>query len=223
MAHLYLIPAWFFSFSILMEILFGIITLAIAIIAYRTYKISQEKSMRNFSIGFLLISLSYLIWAATSTFVVSKIQDNILEIFTDNVTIASALGVYAHMFLLTIGLVTIVYSMLSIKKPEVYYLLLGLSFLVIASSFNRLITFRIVAVFLLSYLVYHFFVQWQEHKSTNLLCSFIAFALLLLSNLDFAFSASYYQAFVIGHIIELVAYGILLKNLVATTIIRKKH
>lgn len=221
MTHLYIVPDWFFGFDIAMEILFGIITLAVAISAYRIYKISRDRSTKNFGTGFLLISLSYLAWAALNFFALTKIDDGLREFALERFALFGAIGLFAHIILLAVGLITLVYATLRIRSLKVYYLLLGLELLVIASSYDRVITVRIISVFLLSYLAYHFFVEWRTHRNSNIFYSFAAFALLLLSNLDFAFSTNYYQAYVLGHILELGAYILILKNLISTAWVKK--
>lgn len=221
MAHLYIVPQWFFGIDISMEILFGIITFLVAFSAYKIYKISKEKPLQFFGMGFLLISISYFAWALMNIFALSTIRDGLRDISFDKMVSLAAIGMFSHMFLLTIGLVTLVYATLSIKNPRIYYLLLGLGLLVLAASYDRLVTFRILSVFLLSYLTYHYFVAWRERKGKNLLCSFIAFALLLFSNLDFAFSASYYQTYVVGHILQFGAYMLILKNLIKVNLTKK--
>lgn len=221
MAQLYLVPQWFFGIDISLEILFGIITLLVAFSAYKIYKISREKPLQFFGLGFLLISISYFAWALMNIFALSTIQEGFREVSFDQMISLAAIGLFSHMLLLTIGLVTLVYATLPMKNPRIYYIILGLSLLVLAASYDRLITFRILSVFILSYLTYHYFIAWREHDGKNLLCSFIAFALLLLSNLDFAFTASYYQTYVIGHVLQFGAYMLILKNLI-TVNFRKK-
>jgi hypothetical protein len=225
MTHLYLVPQWFFGFDIGLEILFGIITLFVALSAYKIYKISKEGSMKNFGTGFLLVACSYIAWAIVNLSLFFQMQQGPMGpmgIPPMDFVIISSLGIYAHMILLAIGLITLVYATLGTRSPRTYYLLLGLGLVAVVASFDKIATFRIVSVFLLSYVVYHFFIQWQEHRNKNLLYSFIAFALLLASNLDFAFAGNYYGAYVIGHALELFAYLIILKNLISINFAKKK-
>ena len=217
MALQYTIPSWLFGIDITLELIFWIITLAVAIIAYKVYKISRENSMKCFSIGFLLVSLSYLVWAIINIFALSEFMEfSLQKAFSIGIV-----GIYAYILLLSIGLITIAYAILPKKNSRVYYIMLGLGLIAIVSSANKIITFRAVSVLLLSVIVYHFFVQWREHKSKNLLYSAIAFSLLLLSNLEFALSANYYTAYVVGHFLELAAYSIILRNLVKIAFIGK--
>jgi hypothetical protein len=223
MSHIYLIPDWFFGIDIALEILFGIITLAVAFYSLKLYKISQEKSLRDFGFGFILISLSYILWAVLNAFVVSKAAGGLREISFENIAIIGAVGIYAHMLLLTAGFITLAYTTFRTKNSRVYYLLLGLGLLVIASSLNKIETFRILSVFVLSFIAYHYLIEWREHKGKNLFCSLAAFSLLLLSNFDFVFSQNYYQAYVIGHILEFGAYALMLRNLIKSSSAFKKN
>jgi len=220
MTH-YIVPAWFFGIDIALELVFFIITLAVAIASYKIYRISREKSMQCFSASFFLISLSYLVWALINTFALSNLQEFPEKFSLQEILSISAMGFYMHILLLTVGFVTLVYAVLPKKSLRVYYLLLGLGLTAIVANTDKVITFRIVSVFLLSSIVYHFFVQWREHNNKNLLYTFVAFILLSFGNIEFALSESYYSAYVIGHLFELAAYLIILSNLVKITFIQK--
>ena len=217
MNYVYLIPNWFFGFDSAMEILFGIITLAVSFVAWKIYRITQEKTVRHFSVGFFLIACSYILWAGINMFVVSKASEGVHLLAWDNLAVMSLLGVYAHMLLLISGLVTLAYTTFKIRNGGVYYIMLGLSLLVIVVSLNKIITFRILSVFLLSFITYYYFIEYlfRQNKKTQRI--FIAFFLLLLSNLDFVFSSHSYQAYVLGHFIQLGAYILILMSLINST------
>jgi hypothetical protein len=223
MTHLYLVPNWFFGFDIGLEILFGIITLAVALSAWRIYKISEEKSMKNFGTGFLFVALSYIAWAIVNLSLFFQVHQGPMGIPPMDFVIIGSLGIYAHMLLLAIGLITLVYATLGSSSLKTYYLMLGLGLVAVVASLDKIATFRIISVFLISYIVYHFFLQWREHKNKNLFYTFIAFTLLLLSNLDFAFFGNYYSSYVIGHFLEFFAYLIILKNLITINFAKKRH
>ena len=223
MAISYIVPTWFFGADIALELIFLIITLTVGIISYKIYKISKEKSMRSFSTSFFFIAASYLAWMIINMIALSRFQKYPYIFSIQEIFLIGAIGIYAHILLLTIGLITLAYATLPKKDSRVYYLLLGLGLSAIVASTNKIITFRVISVFLLSIVVYHFFIQWREHKNKNLFYSFIAFTLLLLSNLEFAFSTNYYQAYVIGHLFEFAAYSIILRNLVKVTLMKKTY
>jgi hypothetical protein len=210
MGFAYIIPDWFFGLGIGLEVIFGFITLFIAITSRKIYKLSKERSILLFSNSFFLISASYLAWAAVNLLVFSNPIGGVRVITADEHSIKFLLGIYTHIFLFTLGLVTLAYTTLKIKRLRVYYLLAVLGLMIPAVAINQLITFRILSVFLLIVITYHFFNQWRDSKRKKTLWIFGAFAVILAGNVAFIFSSQYYNAFFIAHILEFIGYSILL-------------
>ncbi len=206
MTYFYIIPNWFLGFDSTLELLFGIITLFIAGIAAYIYKITREKNIGYFSIAFFLISASYLIWATINLLVVSKLAEGVPLLTLENLSHIWRLGLYGYMALFTAGLVTLVYATLNIKRSDIYHLMIGLPLIAIAGSLQKLIIFRIVAVFLLSFIVYHYLLEWIDRKNNKTLLVLFAFSFLLASNVGLIFSPFYTSPYVVSHIIELGAY-----------------
>ena len=152
MGDVYLIPAWFLGFDTAMEVIFSLITLIVALVAFRIYLISQERSIRHVSVGFLLIGLSYLLWAFMHFMLVRSLSADISIINLENLSLYWNLGFYAYMVLFISGLITLAYAATGSKQGNVYYLLLGLAILVVCSAYQKILTFRIVSRFLLSFI-----------------------------------------------------------------------
>ncbi len=136
------------------------------------------------------------------------------EKFGKKLAYLDALGFTLYMLLFIAGLVTFAYATLKLERGEIYYLLLGTSLLVVVSSSAKFITFRLLAVFLLTFVAYHYYCAWRENKNKRILYVFLATALLLLSSITFIFAPHYYQAYVIGHLLEFGAYLCMLFTLV---------
>ena len=200
-----------------MELVFAIVAALVAFFSFKIYKISEEEDSKFFGISFSLISLSYTVWATMNLFLLSKISAEIFEFELNNILSITYISALVQMGLFVIGLVTLTYSTLPKRTGGTYYLLAGLSLLAIVSSSLPLITFRIVSVLLLSFLLYHYMV---EHKSKKARLTLVAFALLLVSSIDFIFTIRYSLAYVIGHLLELVAYSLILTRLVSS--VKKK-
>ena len=96
MHEIYLIPEWFLNFSVIMEILFSLVTLAVAVSGIAIYRISKEKSLRRFSLGFLMISISYAAWAALNSNIASKLNDGMLVLSLVNPSTIQIAGVYVY-------------------------------------------------------------------------------------------------------------------------------
>ncbi len=221
MAQYYFIPSWFYGFDSTLELLFGIITLIVAIFSYKIYNISKERKIRNFSLGFFLISFSYIIWAVLNISLIQKVAKGVSFTALLDINNLWKLGLAFQMLFLIAGLAMLVYSVLDVKKGGIYYLLLGLSLTAIVASVERIITFRIVSLFLLSFIAYHYLWEYIENKNKTTLKVMFAFILLFISNLDMAFAPRYSGAFVAGHIIELIAYALILTTM-AKTLKKKK-
>lgn len=213
MPDVYLIPEWFFDFGVTMEVLFSLVTLAVAIAGIAIYRISKEKSIWRFSLGFLMISISYAIWATLNAHIASKLDTGGFMFSLANPPLGHVLGVYLYVLFFIAGLVTLAYTTLKMEKGEVFYLMLGLSLTAIVSSLSKFVTFRIVSLFLLTFIAYHYFIEWHENKNKKTCWILAAFIMLVISNAIFIFLTSSPIAYVLGHIFELAAYSTLLINL----------
>jgi len=121
------------------------------------------------------------------------------------------------------GLVTLVYMAFELKNAKLYVLLtlLGIVPILFSTSRNWLL-YPISAVFLL-FLSIYFLERYYETGKTKTLISFIAFVLLLLTRVEFVFASKNLpfflfekcdMHFIIAHLIESIAYLLLLFNLI---------
>lgn len=217
MYYSYLIPSWFFGFDIGMEVLFFLITLLVALFAFKISKITKERNIKFFGIAFLLISISYVVSAANNFWFVVQISNSFRELDLQHIAFLGILINYVYIVLFIAGLVTLAFiTCNSAKWSKTYYLLLGLSLLVIASSMSPITSFRIVSLFLIFFIGYYYLEEYFENGNKHTLGTFFAFLLLFLAELDFVFVPVYYQAYIVGYLLELAAYltllGVLIKS-----------
>jgi hypothetical protein len=214
MAHLYLVPRWFFGFDIAMELLFAIIAAALAFFAYKVYRISEEREVRLFSVSFLMISLSYIVWAGINTFLLSRLTDEVMEISLRNILSLNYIFGLMHMSLFVLGILTLAYATLEPKnRGRTYYIIAGLALVALVSSSLPWITYQILAIFLLSAIVYHYAIDHMCYTNKKARPVFLAFVLLLLSRIDFLFATKSATAYIFGHVLELAAYILILVSL----------
>lgn len=209
----YIIPNWFIGFGILMDILFAIVSIAVAIFAYKIYKVSKEESVKKFSIGFLFISISYLFLSLTSLFLINQLtgDDRVLNFATLQTT--GLIGLFLYMIFFIAGLVTIFYANIKSNKTESYFLMLILGILAVFTNINDIAAFHITSSFLLLFINYHYFKEYVINKNKKTLLVFIAFIFLLLSHFVFIFPVTY-EEYVIAHVLELVSYSLILFSLI---------
>ena len=216
MNYAYVIPQWFFGFDIGMEILFAIITCLVAVFAFKINKVTKERKIWLLGVAFLLMGLSYIFLGVINYWFAQIASEQFREVSIGEIQTVGIVGVYLYMILFTSGLVTLGYLTAGMKKGKTYYLLFGLSLLVIASSFYKLITFRILAVFLLSFIAYQYFDDYLKNKNKKEFWILLSFTILFLSSVCFIFSPVYYPAYIVGHLFELLAYIIMLVVLIKT-------
>ena len=107
MSGLYIIPRWFFGFDVVLELLFGVATLAVALYAFRIYSISRERQCQTLGVGFLSISLAYFVWAGVSLLLI--IENSTGSVSLEQLTRTGLVGVFSYVFLSLIGLSVLVY------------------------------------------------------------------------------------------------------------------
>jgi len=216
MSFAYLVPNWFFGLDIIMELLFFLVTIAIAISALKIYNLTKQENIRKFSIGFILISLSYLVWAGLNAITIPNAASHLPQISIQQISFISFIVNYSQMMLFIAGLVMLAYTTFNINKGGVFYLLLGLSLMILVVSVEKVITFRIVSVFLLSFIAYHYLLEYKENSNKNTFLVLTGFSLLLISNLELLLTPVFSLSYVVSHLIELVAYSLFLITLIRT-------
>ncbi|MBI3334551.1 hypothetical protein HYZ97_03630 [Candidatus Pacearchaeota archaeon] len=212
----YLVPSWFFGIDSTIEALFSLITLAIAIAAFKIYALTKEQTIRRFGVGFLFIALSYVFWAGMNAVTVPGLKEQFPTVSIYQLSAASVLGFYAYMLLFITGLVLLAHTTFNTQRGAIFYLMLGPSLMVLLVSVNQIVTMRLLAIFLLSFIAFHYLTEYYRKSNRKTLLVFIGFVLLIISNIGFAFSPADSWAYVLGHIIEIGAYSLFLATLVRT-------
>jgi len=214
MKYNYIIHDWFFGFDIAMELLFAVIVIALSIVSARIYFITRETKIGLFSAAFGMIGISYIIWATANILFVKAVSEGFREITFDKFLHYDIFAAYAFMVLFTTGLLFLVFTSCDFKGVRAFSLVLGLSLMVIGASQYKLVTFRILSVFFLIFIVFHYINEYATNKNSKTFWILIAFTLLMLGSADFMFSSKYHYAYVIGHVLELSAYLVMLSVLV---------
>lgn len=220
MSFVYVLPRWFSQFAIGMEFFFAILTLTIAYFAFKAYRITDQREPRLFSTGFLMISVSYLVWAFVNLYVINEIKTDLISFEVNKIALYGLIGLYAYMFLFVGGLVTLVYMTFKTRNVRLYSLILALSFAVIVSSANNFATFRLAASLLSLFVGLYYYNCYKDNLNKKTLLIMLSFFFLFLSSADFIFASIGQANYMLGHGLEFVAYALLLVSFVLT--LRKK-
>lgn len=215
MVNIYLAPRWFFGYDVMLELAFAVITLIVGIYAFKVYKLSGQRQSKLFGIAFLFISVSYFIQSFLNFAIISKLNEKICTALKINsVDVLNSIGLYAYMLFFITGLITLVYMTLRFKSVKTYSLSLIIIILSLLFTSNSLHLFYLLSSILLIYIFIHYFLNYLNNKKLNTLLILIAFAFLLFGHIHFIFSVDHGLYYVIGHFLEIIAYTLILINLI---------
>ena len=213
MAGLYIIPEWFLGYDIALNLLFGIITLIVSLYAFKIYRLSSLKQSKLFGISFSFISISYFVQSFLTIILLSKIHVNKIISLTYFNTLYN-LALYLHILLFIIGLVTLVYMTLNVNSKKIFSLILLLSLSPFLFTHDALHLFHMVSSLLLVFIFYHYMLNLLNKKSLKNFLVTSAFGLIFISSIIFMLALNYSIYYVIGDVIALVAYLLILINLI---------
>ncbi|MEK6947540.1 MAG: hypothetical protein AABX32_08095 [Nanoarchaeota archaeon] len=215
-----IVPHWFFGYNVLLEMLFFAITLLVGAYALKIYQISGQRQSKLFGISFLMISASYFIQSVLNFASSYSMADGCN---TQTMSLAYTLniaGIYAQMLLFTVGLVTLAYMTLRIKNLKAYFLFAAIAIGTLLASSAKLYFFYIISSILLIYISFFYLRNYLQSRKANALIVFIGFLFLLFAKIHFIFSINHGAFYVAGHLLEFVAYVLILINLIS--VIRRK-
>jgi len=215
-----IVPHWFMGYNIILELIFFVITLLVGTYALKIYQLSTQRQSKLFGISFLMIALAYLIQSVLNFAAGQSMAQGCNMQSMSLVHYLGNAGIYAHIILFTSGLVTIAYMTLKIKDAKAYLLFLAAILGVLAFGSNPIYLYYVISSMLLVYISFYYLRNYLQSKKTNALIILIAFLFLLFGKIHFIFSINHGSFYVAGHFLELVAYSLILINLL--TVIRRK-
>ncbi len=215
-----IVPHWFSGYNAILEMIFFIITLLVGAYALKIYKLSGQRQSKLFGISFLMISAAYLAQSILNFAARYSMSEGCSTQSMTKIHVLGNLGIYAHMILFMAGLVTLAYMTLKIKDFKAYALFLAVILAVLLLSSNELYFFYALSSILLIYISFYYLRNYLRSRKISALIVFAAFLFLLFSSIHFIFSLDHGVFYVAGHLLEFVAYTLILVNLVK--IIRKK-
>ncbi len=211
----YKIFSWFMGYNAMLKIGFALITLLVFIYAFHLYKLTSQKQLKLFSFAFLSISLSYIMNFLIGLSIFYMLPTRAVGKFMHTRAFQTAMifGNFLHMLLFTIGLVLLTYMTFKHKDKKLLFLLLALGILPLLFISKPILLFHLISVAFLIVIVLFYKANYKKHKKTQSFLVLSAFLFLLLSNLLFIFSIQSALSHFIGDMLELVAYLLILANL----------
>lgn len=207
-------PSWFFGYDVALELLFAVTTLVVSIFAYRIYKETCHRTVKFFSISFLLLSVSYFIQSIFNFLIISRLNEDICNMIKiQSIAGFDRMGILTHILFMTVGLSILLYTTLKDKRLRMLWLLLLVSFSAIIFSRNTLYMFYLISSIYLGFISWHFILNYLKNRQTKTLLVAVAFLFLLFGSFHFIISVNHQLFYAVGHILELFAYVLILVNL----------
>ncbi len=213
MIYSYLSPEWFYGYDAGFELAFAVISLVVSLFAFRIYKKTSQRLVRLFGFSFLLISLSYFIESVLNYFIVTYLngQMPVVEKLT-SVAGFEYIGILTHIVFMTIGLSILLYATLKDRRLRLLWFLIIISLAAILFNEDTLYMFYMVSTIFLAFISWHFILNYLRNKQAKTLLVALAFIFLLIGNFHFLISVNHQLFYVIGHVLEFVAYAFILIN-----------
>lgn len=214
MGNLFITPEWFFGYDIVLEVLFAIITLLVCAYAWKIYKITDENHLRLFSWSFLFIGLSYIAQSILNFLILVKLDNVVCGVINlQSVYHLNLFGIYLHSILFLIGLLILAYLSLKIDSTRAFTLLILIIFSSLYFSPYKTFTLYMLSSILLIFTSYYYLTTFLNNRKTTTFMVLMAMILLLIGNISFILATDKASYYVIGHMLELIAYVLVLVNL----------
>ena len=210
-------PSWFFGIDAILQSIIVIVAFLLCYSSYKMFKILKEKSFLYFSFSFFLISLSYLVKIFSDLFVYNRLgADNypvisiLLQEFT-TIEFVNLFGHLVHRFILLLGFIVLIVVLLDIKDRRIVFLLLYFIFIVSSFSIWSFLLFQTTLTVLAGTVAVYYIFEYIARPRKLMFNSLLAFSILFLAQISFMFTFFFERKmFVVGHILQAIAFGVLL-------------
>lgn len=210
-------PEWFYGIDSVFEIVSLLITILIAVYAYKLYRFSGNRNYKFFSLAFLLISLSFVFKIITNIIVYSQALEKIdlgtVTIIRSTITqyefvyILGFLGFRMLTLLGLIGIYMVSYKNTSTNDMIIYGLLF---FILCVFSHYAFIVFHMMALILLIFIVLFYYKNYLKKRSSLALMTLISFFMLMVSQILFTMTYIDKIYYAIAEVIQLIGFLVLM-------------
>ncbi len=210
-------PTYFNGFDSVMEIITVIVSLLIAYVSYRCYKFSGEKKYKYFAWAFAAISVAFFFKIITNisiyyqvleTVRMGRIEMRFLSI--KQTDLMYIIGYFLYRSLFFFGLLGIWFTLEKISSKRLILLMAWFIFVVNYFSHYAYFFFHITIFLMLLFISSSYFYHQRKVCSLSSRLVTVAFGLLAVSQLFFIFEWLKLDLYVIGTIIQTIAFIILL-------------
>ena len=218
MWRLGLTPDWFKDIDTGFEIVSILVTLLIAAASYKFYKLTNEQKYKWFSLSFFAITAAYVFKILTNIIVYNEqwIGQEILGKYTMTYQYVheyyyfEIFGTIAFRFLMLVGLFGLYYIICKCKDKKTIPIIVFLLILTTIFSTVQYFAYHLTAALLLGMIMWQYYKNWKKYPKAG--HTFVAFALLFVSQIIFSLLFITPKIYVLAEIVQLTGFLFLLYN-----------
>lgn len=207
-------PTWFLGIDSALEVLFVVMLLLVGGYAYRIYRFTGDKHLRNWAYGFVLIGISYLVNAATNYALYLQYMANVEKSLSAQIIALNetyTIGLFIHMVLMLAGYITLVIVSMRINDVKTRGLIGTMALLLAFGSLYTPKLFELTKIILLLALILLGIQRLTKRKTQILVVA--GFVCVLLAQLTYALLDMWHLSYVVGHILEFTGYGMIFASM----------
>jgi hypothetical protein len=209
----YIIAPKFMLFNLVFSLAFAIVTLLVARLSYKMYKLTSRKELKLFTGAFSLFSLAYFLQLIFGLAIQYRLVEMMGRAKMRAVFPLLSTVTYIHVLLFAIGLTLLAFMTCKTKSNRLLVLLLGLVLIPLFVTSNLLPVFHLVSTFMLLFILLFYYNNYKHNKNLKTELVLLAFIFLLIGNMTFIFAVRQGLFFIFGRSLELIAYICILANL----------
>lgn len=207
----------FYIIYSLIEMLIIAVSAFIAYFSFKIYKAIKDDNYKYFSWAFSSIALSFIFKILSNITIVHRVlitrNDLVRVVFQELewVEILNFISFILFKVFFILGFLIIFFIVTKTEKKEkVLFLYLSTVAILFSIYFN--FVFHLTLVVIIAFLVNHFYKNYNKHRTTNCMLVYIAFTILLISQLSFAFTDINSIFYLLDEILLLVGFLTLVAN-----------
>ena len=198
-------PDWFFGVDATLELCAGIIAILIALGSYKLYRVTHERSYKYFLASFILLGGSFFSRAIADAFL-----GKFFHVSPHMIGLIFFCGYIGHIFLALAAYLLLIASTYKIEDKRLIVMMFLLLVPALALSGSYFLSFYVVSIILLIFLVWSYAQNCRKVRSVTSTCVFFAFGLLLLAQPQFILDMLSNSWYVTAHVTQAAGYLILL-------------
>ena len=201
-------PAWLYGLDTIVQFVVAIVAVIVCYYGYKAYKISKNKKFLYFSSAFALLAFNLFIFAILipALFVYYKFYSTIDP---GRLVYLFRILDLVYMFAILMAYTLFVFIYANIKRKGIKILLTGLVLALVIHSFvtASLLSFNLIAVLLLSFIIFYTSKNWLKKKNINSFLVFLIFVLIQVGHVLFILSLYFNKFYLFAHLTQLIGYS----------------